>query len=366
MAKTGNRASISSADGIARALLRWYDRERRDLPWRRTRDPYAVWVSEVMLQQTRVATVLDYYARWMRRFPSLQALAQADEDDVLKVWQGLGYYRRARALLAGARAVVAEHGGRLPAEAARLRELPGIGAYTAGAIASIAFGVREPVIDGNVTRVLCRLYALQGDPQRAPFLRRIRQLAAELVPAKRPGDFNQALMELGATLCTPRAPDCSACPVASRCIAHARGLAASLPRPKRRPAPAQVHMVAAVVRQRGRVLLVQLPAHAPRWAGMWQFPTATLATGDTAEDGVRRALEQCVGTAAGSRTEGLVLVVRHSVTRFSITLDAYGCGAPKGPLRAAPGSALTWKLPSELGELALPAAHRKIASRLQT
>ena len=216
MAKTGNRTSISSADGIAPALLGWYDRERRDLPWRRTRDPYAVWVSEVMLQQTRVATVVDYYTRFMHRFPSLQALAEAAEDDVLKIWQGLGYYRRARALLAGARAVVAKHAGRLPAEPARLRELPGVGPYTAGAIASIAFGVREPVVDGNVTRVLCRLYALAGDPERAPLPQRIRRLASELVPAKRPGDFNQALMELGATLCTPRAPDCSATAAARR------------------------------------------------------------------------------------------------------------------------------------------------------
>src|SRR5688572_15426162 len=205
---TGKRTSARSADApaldagerdrLVRALTAWFVRSARDLPWRRTRDPYAVWVSEIMLQQTQVAIVIPYYQRWMRRFPTLLALARADEADVLHAWQGLGYYSRARSLLSGARAVVTEHAGAVPEDVAALIALPGIGPYTAGAIASIAHDRPAPMVDGNVTRVLCRLRAWRGDPSRAPLRARIWQLAADLVPERQPGRFNQALMELGA------------------------------------------------------------------------------------------------------------------------------------------------------------------------
>ncbi|HVJ89394.1 MAG TPA: A/G-specific adenine glycosylase, partial [Labilithrix sp.] len=203
---------------LHQALLAWYAAERRDLPWRRTRDPWAIWVSEIMLQQTRVETVKPYFERFMQRFPTPLALAEAPEDQVLAAWSGLGYYRRARMLHAGAR-VVAQRSG-MPADRDGLLELPGIGRYTAGAIASIAYGERVGLVDGNVARVFARIFAIDDDMKRAG-MRRAEQLAEELVPERAPGDWNQALMELGATICTPRAPSCERCPVFRSCRAHA-------------------------------------------------------------------------------------------------------------------------------------------------
>ena len=198
---------------LQQELLRWYDRSARDLPWRRTRDPYAVWVSEIMLQQTRVETVIPYYERFLARFPSARVLAEADEDAVLSHWSGLGYYRRARLLHSGVQEVVARYGGEVPEDADARRRLPGVGRYTAGAIGSIAFDKAEPVVDGNVTRVLARLFRIDTPVGSATTTKRLWREAAELVPEQRPGDFNQALMELGATLCTPKKPLCDACPV---------------------------------------------------------------------------------------------------------------------------------------------------------
>jgi A/G-specific adenine glycosylase len=371
MAKTGKKAARASAElgaapavSLRRALLRWYDRERRDLPWRRTRDPYAIWVSEAMLQQTQVATVIGYYHRWMARFPSLDALARADEDQVLHAWQGLGYYTRARRLLAGARAVVAEHGGQLPKEPEALSALPGIGRYTAGAIASIAFGQRAPLVDGNVARVLSRLFAVTGDPASSAVRRRLWLLAAELIDSARPGDFNQALMELGATLCSPRQPVCDRCPLRAKCAARRDGCATAYPEARKRPASTALHMVAAVAMRRGRVLVTQVPAHAPRWAGMWSFPATIVHVGESPEDAVRRALAESVG--ATGAPEGLFLVVRHGVTRYRITLEAYRSTVPSGRLRALGCRAFSFRRPEELAQLAMPAAHRRIATRLLT
>jgi A/G-specific adenine glycosylase len=355
---TDQRARVAR---IQRALLDWYDAHRRDLPWRRTRDPYAVWVSEVMLQQTQVATVTAYYEAWMRRFPDVAALARAREDEVLHAWQGLGYYSRARRLLDGARAVVARHGGRVPDNVEELRALPGIGAYSAGAIASIAYGRPEPVVDGNVTRVLTRLFALRGDPARAPLRRELWQRARALLFEPRVSDFNQALMELGATLCAPHEPRCSECPLAAECLAQRAGIADELPEAAHRPKPTAVHMVAAVVSRRDRVLVTELARDAPRWAGMWQFPTAEVMARET----VRRALARAVRDAVGLDADvaELVTVVRHSVTRYRITLDAYRARA-RGRARSLGCAAFAWKRPSELEALAMPAAHRTIARRL--
>ena len=368
MAKTGKTTSPASAEAqrrvrLSNALLDWYAREKRDLPWRRARDPYAVWVSEVMLQQTQVATVLPYYERWMQRFPDARALAAASEDEVLHAWQGLGYYSRARRLLDGARAVVERHGGRLPRSAGELRALPGIGPYSAGAIASIAYGAPEPIVDGNVVRVLTRLFALRGDPAKAPLKNKLWELARALIPQGRASDFNQSLMELGATLCTPKQPRCYACPVRTGCGAFSQGLVEKLPETARRPATTAVQMVAALVWRRGRVLVTQLPDSAPRWAGMWQFPNAERKAKETPEQALSRAVRDSVGLDA--EATGLVAVVRHGVTRYRITLDAYRASAPKGRARALGCQALRWCAPAELGTLAMPAAHRKIAGKLE-
>ncbi len=355
------RADLSGerARQIVRALLAWYDGNRRDLPWRRTSDPYAVWVSETMLQQTQVATVHGYYERWMERFPTVHALARADEDSVLHAWQGLGYYSRARNLWRGARAVIAEHGGQVPRAAEALRLLPGIGPYSAGAIASIAYGERAAVGDGNVVRVLCRLFGLRGDPSRTPLKSDLWRLAELLVPGERPGDFNQAMMELGATVCVPRAPKCDACPLHRACVARAQNAVHELPElPKRRAAVAVARAAAVVVRQ-GRILCVQAPETAARWAGMWQVPSADIAGGETAGVAASRAVREAVGIGvdAGER----LLTVRHSVTHHRITLDVLRCNGARGKLRPIGCQAFAWRAPAQLATLAMPAAHRRIA-----
>jgi A/G-specific adenine glycosylase len=341
-------------------LLRWYDERRRELPWRASRDPYVIWVSEVMLQQTQVKTVIPYFERWIRRFPGVRELASAPEADVLHAWQGLGYYSRARSLQRAAQQVMARFSGELPRETESLRSLPGIGPYSAGAIASIAFGERVPVVDGNVIRVLTRLFALRGDPARAPLKNELWRLAGSLVPAERPGDFNQALMELGATVCTPERPRCVECPLLASCHGRALGIATELPELAARPKPTAVAMAAAVIEKTGRFLVVQRPSDAPRWASMWQFPAVELSAGETPERGALRAARELAGL--GVRAEGLLGRIRHSVTRFQITLEVYRCSTARG--RAALASAARFRRAAELEELAMPAAHRRIARLL--
>ncbi len=354
-------AELEQSRAIGRALLGWYGKHRRELPWRQSLDPYAVWVSEMMLQQTQVATVIPYFRTWMERFPDVAALANAAESDVLHAWQGLGYYSRARNLRLAAQRMLAVHDGRVPAEVSALLALPGIGPYSAGAIASIAYNRREPLVDGNVIRVLSRLFALRGDPNRAPLKAQLWQLARELVPAQSPGDFNQALMELGATVCTPRSPRCEACPLATRCRALEQQLVEVLPELPTRAKPTQVHMVAAVAARSNRVLVTRLLPDAPRWAGMWLFPSAEVGARETPEAAVERALYSCTGVSG--RASELVCVVRHTVTRFRITLDAYRASAPRGVAKAlsvAKVAEVAWKSADELSALAMPKAHRAI------
>ena len=242
------------------AILDWYDAHRRDLPWRRDADPYRVWVSEVMLQQTRVAAVLEHYARWIERFPTVQALAAAREQSVLAMWSGLGYYHRARRLHGAAKLIVREHKGEFPRNVDGWRELPGIGRYTAAAIASIAFGEPVAVLDGNVERVLDRLFGPAGNTE-GNWLR-----AEALLDRERSGDFNQAMMELGATVCTPKSPRCLLCPLITWCAT--RGSAVSKPQPPRQRKRLQY----ALVQQDNSIMLVQRPADAKRMAGMWELP----------------------------------------------------------------------------------------------
>jgi A/G-specific adenine glycosylase len=254
------------------ALLAWYDGERRDLPWRRSRDPYAVLVSEVMLQQTRAETVVPYYERFLARFPSVEALAEAQPDEVVALWSGLGYYRRARSLLSAARKVV--RAGGFPRTASGLERLPGIGPYTAAAVASIAFGEPVAVVDGNVERVTARLLALAGAPRRQPARRRLAAAAQVLLSRERPGDSNQALMELGATVCTPRQPRCPVCPLRSSCRAAAAGRPERFPRrPRRLPLEPAV-VTAALVERDGSVLLVRRAESEGLLPGTWELPWA--------------------------------------------------------------------------------------------
>lgn len=315
-----------------------------------------------MLQQTQVSTVIPYFRNWMERFPNVAALANAEESDVLHAWQGLGYYSRARNLRRAAQQMLQVHDGRVPELVIELLALPGIGPYSAGAIASIAYGHAEPLVDGNVIRVISRLFALRGDPNKAPLKAEIWDHARALVPKDAPGDFNQSLMELGATVCTPRSPRCEACPVANQCHALARDLVEVLPELPARAKATPVHMVAAVASRGTRVLVTKLRADAPRWAGMWLFPNAEVDSNETPEQAVARAVHGAVGLHA--KATGLLCVVRHTVTRFKITLDAYRANASAGVAKALTVAECAWKEPHEMRDLAMPKAHRQIATAL--
>lgn len=266
-------AAATAAPALRSALLGWYAEVRRDLPWRQTRDPYAVWLSETMLQQTRVETVIPYYERFLRELPTIGHLAEAPESRVMTLWSGLGYYRRARMLHAAAKQVALAHGGSLPSEVDGLRQLRGIGAYTAGAVASIAFGRRAALVDGNVARVLARLFAVEDDVKTSSGIARIWRLAEELVPDGDgdPGDWNQALMELGATVCVPRNPRCETCPARQWCRGRERGIAALLPRMTPKRAPIAVERVAIVLASPTAVLLARRRTDV-LFGGLWEPP----------------------------------------------------------------------------------------------
>jgi A/G-specific adenine glycosylase len=253
-----------------RALLRWYSEARRDLPWRRTRDPYCIWISEIMLQQTRVVAAVPYYERFLERFPDAAALARASESEVLTAWAGLGYYSRARNLHRAAK-LIARNGG-FPRDYAAIRALPGIGDYTAAAIAGIAFDLPHAVLDGNVMRVLTRLSNDDGDIASAVTKKRLAALAASLLDRKRPGDFNQAVMELGATVCLPRDPQCLLCPVAAWCAAREAGSPSRLPVKSGRKEPVRIDLEFLAIRRDGKYLLRLRPPDSARMAGFWELP----------------------------------------------------------------------------------------------
>ena len=317
-------ATAAGDKPLQRALLAWYHRSRRRLPWRTTRDPYLIWVSEVMLQQTTVKSVTPYYEAFVARFPDVQTLAAASEEDVLASWSGLGYYQRARNLHRGARRLVERHRGRFPRTLEGALDLPGVGLYTASAVLSIAHGVVLPVVDGNVRRVLARLLALRGPKwaREAPFY----NVAHELIDPAAPGDWNQAVMELGATVCTPRTPACPACPVRAHCRALAQGLVDVLPEQKARPAPVQVNLAAALVERGGRVLLVRRPEG--RLMGrMWEVPQTSL------ESRGLRDLEPELATRHGLRVAAgpLLARVRHAITFRRIRVDVHAARLRKEP-----------------------------------
>jgi A/G-specific adenine glycosylase len=295
---------------LQQTLLAWYAACRRDLPWRRTRDPYAIWVSEIMLQQTRVETVIPYYERFLSRFPTAVALAEAPADDVLAAWSGLGYYRRARLLLDGAR-VVAAKGGVVPGDRAGLLEVPGIGRYTAGAIASIAFGEAVGLVDGNVARVLSRLFVIEHDMRKAG-MRVAEVLADQLVAKEDPGAWNQALMELGATICTPRSPTCGACPLASHCGALAEGRVAELPllSEKKAPVARRVQAIVATRPKDGAILLARRHGQGT-FTGLWEPPSI--------EGAAKTRASLAAWLPIGALTR--VGVVEHVLSHRKLTVD---------------------------------------------
>lgn len=355
------------APAIRSALLAHYDRHARDLPWRRDRDPYRVLVSEVMLQQTRVETVLGYYEPWLERFPTVEALAEADEDEVMKAWEGLGYYRRARHLHAASR-VIREAPEGIPTTRDDLRELPGVGDYTAGAVASIAFREAVPAVDGNVRRVLARLYD-EPDPKGAW----LRDRAGELVDPRRPGDWNQALMELGATVCTPRGPDCDACPVARWCAARAAGTQLERPAPSRKRDVPKARFVLAVLEREGEVLVRKRP-RGGLLGGLWAFPEVRLdergMDGENGGDMIAIACGMADELGLDVRAARRLWEVRHRFTHLDATylpvvLTVGGSPTVKatGPGDSATGPGppeLKWIDPEDDQSTAVPTAQRKV------
>ncbi len=343
---------------VSRRLLAWYDANRRDLPWRRTGEPYRIWVAETMLVQTQVETVIPYYERFLRRFPDVRVLAQAELDTVLKLWEGLGYYARARNLHRAARIVVDQHAGRLPSDEKSLRALPGIGPYTAAALLSIAFGQPSLAVDGNVRRVLSRVY-----DERRFEAGRLRELGTLLIGRDRSGDLNQALMDLGSTVCTPRSPRCPQCPLEGPCLARARGTVEA--RPERRPAPRRPHHDIAVgVVWRGDEILIAKRRPEGLLGGLWEFPGGKPEPGESLEAAVVREVKEELGVeiAAGSK----IASVDHAYSHFEITLHAFHCRYRSGTPRALGCQAYAWVKPGELDRYAFPAANRRVLERLSS
>ncbi len=342
--------------GFVRRLLRWYEVNRRDLPWRRPKgsdrglDPYHVLVSEAMLQQTQVATVTPYYLRFIARFPSVCDLANADEQEVLRLWQGLGYYSRARNLLAAARAIVRDHNGFVPGSTEELLKLPGIGRYTAGAIASIAFEQRQPILDGNVQRVLCRLDAIDNDPRDRDVQKRLWSRAEELLPRKQVGNFNSALMELGALVCTPRSPQCLVCPVRMHCEAYAACLQERIPAARRAKPTPLLHRHTYCIRSEDRWLIEQRPPKG-RWAGMWQFLTFDPQVSEALRS-IRLQNRRHIGS------------ISHSLTHRRYQFDVFVCDLKK-PANGDGHSTRVWTRLDEISAYPLPRPHVKIAQMLR-
>ena len=366
---------------IVSKLLEWYPKNARDLPWRRTTDPYCVYVSEVMLQQTQVKTVLPYWERWMRALPNIAALAKAKPQTLHKLWEGLGYYTRVRNLQRAAKVIVEQHGSRLPSNFETLLALPGIGRYTAGAICSIVFDQPQPILDGNVMRVLTRSCGIAGDPRERKTNARLWHLAEEMVllaaqtdmhtatplhatrntqHASRPcSEFNQSLMELGALVCTPRQPRCDLCPIATHCVAYRQGRIHQLPGLSRRIRTTPRRFVAFIAQRRGRFLVRQRPAGVVN-AHLWEFPNLELPPEDSE---LRRAARRTLGVLP--RTLELLATIKHSITRYRITLDAYQISSREAA-RIPEKTQGRWLCHSRLSQLPFTSAHRQILRRLSS
>lgn len=345
------------------ALLEWYDNHKREMPWRDTDDPYRIWVSEIMLQQTRVDTVRDYYRRFLGAFPTVDALAEADQDEVLKLWEGLGYYSRARYLHEAARQVVEEHGGRVPRGYDEIRDLKGIGPYTAAAVLSIAYGEPHPVLDGNVARVLSRIFATDANVKSSRTQRHLRRLAGELLDPDRAGDFNQAMMELGATVCMPTSPACSTCPVRSACGAVAKGDPEQYPvTPQSKPVPHHDVAVGIVSDTDGRILIQRRPEDG-LLGGLWEFPGGKAEDGESMDEACRRELREELGVDVDVQAPFYTL--SHAYSHFKITLYAFRCLLTDGQPTSREGQPIRWVTIDEFDDYAFPRANRKLIEELE-
>jgi A/G-specific adenine glycosylase len=342
-------------------LLAWYRRHARDLPWRRTRDPYAIWVSEVMLQQTQVATVVPYFERFLAGLPTLASLAAVPLSQVLRLWEGLGYYRRARHLHAAARSMMKAHAGQLPDDPAELGSLPGFGRYTVGAVLSQAYGRPLAIVEANSRRVLSRYFGLGENAPRMKTERAIWAVAEALVPKHVPGEFNQALMELGALVCTPRGPDCSSCPLHAGCRARRSGLQASLPVTAARGAVERIQEVAVVPVRRGKVLVLKR-GQAERWAGLWEFPHGPLRARESTTKAAVRILRELTGLKAKPRAAHTN--IRYSVTRFRYDMECFVAESNRDKVALASHVSGRWLTEADLKSLPMSAPQRRLAEWL--
>lgn len=363
---------MSQAPNIVSSLLSWYDENGRDLPWRKRRgqaDPYPVLVSEIMLQQTTVPAVIPYFERWMEKYPTTRDLAGADPDQVLRDWEGLGYYSRARNLQAAAREVVNRYGGAIPADPEKLKGLPGVGDYTAAAVGSIAFGVRVPALDANNLRVWSRLLASSDR-------KRIARVFSRVIPPDRPGDFNQALMDLGSAVCAPKNPGCSGCPLSKWCRGYRLGRAEAFPERKPGPEITPIEAAVGIIMESGKVLVRKRPEGA-LLGGLWEFPGGKVAKTEGLNDGTTERKNKTIFSESPeeavvrevSEETGLNIrileklgVFTHSYTRFRVTLHVFICQKTGGKLRRPDAK---WVTLPELEELPMPSANRRIVRALE-
>lgn len=346
---------------FSKLLLKWYIKNARALPWRDSRDAYAVWVSEIMLQQTRVDTVIPYFLRWMDKFPNLPSLAQADQQEVLKAWEGLGYYSRARNLHKAARQVVDQFNGQFPATEKELQSLPGIGKYTSAAIASIAFGADAAALDGNIKRVLARAFNVSIPVNSPTGEKALLDLARTHLPAGRAGDYNQALMDLGAMICLPKNPSCRICPLAKICQANLLGLQSSLPTLAKRVKTPHYIVTAAVIRKNGKVLIARRPAKG-LLGGMWEFPGGKQEKGESLQECLRREILEELG--CNIQVGGELGVFKHAYTHFSITLHCFESKLNGGTPRAIEATEIRWVSTLELADFPMGKVDRLISRKL--
>ncbi|MDD2866577.1 MAG: A/G-specific adenine glycosylase [Candidatus Omnitrophica bacterium] len=337
-------------------LTRWYQKNHRKLPWRRTCDPYKIWVSEIMLQQTTVGAVIPYYERWVRRFPSIRHVARASLEDVLTSWQGLGYYSRARNLHQAAGIIVREYDGSIPDNREVLKKLPGFGPYTTGAVLSIAFGQRQPIVDANVRRVICRLRMLKGKSTLLD--KHIYSFLQDAMPALHPGIFNQALMELGALVCKPEDPACPACPVKSDCRAYAQGVQEAFP-PRVRKAVKRIETVVGIIRSKDSIFMQKRPPTG-LLAGFWELPGGKVERGETPRQALARELKEELGVRV--LTARHTATIRHAYTQFQVRLFAWECEVAPAPKENATHR---WVSRRELAKYPMPAGTVKVLAAVQ-
>lgn len=342
------------------ALLTWFDRNKRDLPWRKTYLPYHVWISEVMLQQTQMDRVVDYFKQWMKRFPDVDSVGAASEEEILQLWEGLGYYSRARNLHKTAQILSGGH-GELPDTYKELLSLPGIGRYTAGAILSIAFNQEYPIVDANIERVFSRIFNIASPVKDKENSRFIWEKAAELIPSGKARYFNQALMELGALICLPLHPQCNQCPISSECVSLHLGIVDERPVPGKSTDIINIKMATGVLFHEGRVFIQKRPEHGI-WANLWEFPGGRIEKGEKAHEALVREFKE--ETEFDIQVTGKIQIIKHNYTRYRVDLHCYRCALSDPEKLSAPvlheAQRYKWVSPDELHEYAFPSAHRKL------